>query len=201
MPTATTRATARDKLLDGARKLMLAKGYPATTVDDICAEAGVSKGSFYHFFGSKEELGIAVLESFARQAARVLRGPYLEVSDPIERARGYLRHVDAVAEGLWRDGCLLGNFAVDLAETHPEIRDRVAGQFERLRSLAADLFRAVAQRARERRPQTAPSAEDLADHHIALIEGSILLARASGDWSHVARGLESFRRYVETLIA
>lgn len=53
-----TGGASRSKLLDAAQAEMLAKGYAATAVDEICARAGVSKGSFHHFFPAKEELGV-----------------------------------------------------------------------------------------------------------------------------------------------
>ena len=52
----------QQKIFNAAKTLMLSKGYPATTVDEICESAKVSKGSFYHSFSSKEELGIRLLE-------------------------------------------------------------------------------------------------------------------------------------------
>ena len=50
----------RKQILEAAETLVLQKGYAAATVDEICAAAGTSKGSFYHFFKSKEEMGLAL---------------------------------------------------------------------------------------------------------------------------------------------
>ena len=49
----------RGKLLDAALTVIRTKGYTATTVDDICVAAGVTKGSFFHYFKSKEDLALA----------------------------------------------------------------------------------------------------------------------------------------------
>ena len=54
----------REKLLRTAERLMLRDGYSATRVDDVLRHAGLSKGSFYHFFDSKEALGLAALEHY-----------------------------------------------------------------------------------------------------------------------------------------
>jgi len=54
----------RDKLLHTAEELMLRDGYSATRVDDVIRKAGVSKGSFYHFFDSKESLGLAAIDQY-----------------------------------------------------------------------------------------------------------------------------------------
>ena len=88
MKTATTRGTtAKEKLLKAAFSLMVSRGYPATTVDEICSEAGVSKGSFYHSFKTKEELGLAVLDDyFASAVATMSRGAFATEANPVRRA-------------------------------------------------------------------------------------------------------------------
>ena len=53
------KTSARDKLLEAAFALIRAKGYSATTVDELCAAAGVTKGAFFHHFESKEALAVA----------------------------------------------------------------------------------------------------------------------------------------------
>ena len=58
------RMDTREKLVRAAEKLMLRDGYSATRVDDVLRKAGLSKGSFYHFFDSKEALGLAALEHY-----------------------------------------------------------------------------------------------------------------------------------------
>ena len=64
MRTAQTHSPTKEKLLEAAQQLMLAKGFPATTVDEICEAAGFTKGSFFHYFESKEHLGKEVLDRF-----------------------------------------------------------------------------------------------------------------------------------------
>ena len=55
----TVKPSARDKILAAAFALVRARGYSATTVDDLCAAAGVTKGAFFHHFKSKEDLAVA----------------------------------------------------------------------------------------------------------------------------------------------
>jgi len=175
---------------------MLSKGYPATTVDEICELAGVSKGSFYHSFASKEALGLAVLAAFqARNAQLISDGPQALVADPVHRAIELLDHLLATAGAMWGGGCLLGGFALDLADTHPAIREAVSEAF---RGVASTLAEGMAPLGTEGGHQGALSAGDLAEEFIVVVEGALILAKAHQDWSYVTRALERFRKQVHT---
>ena len=62
----------REELLDCAQALFLARGYDNTTINDVIARAGVSKGAFYHYFTSKEAMLEALAERFARRSLEQL---------------------------------------------------------------------------------------------------------------------------------
>ena len=187
-------STTRDKLIEAAQALMLSRGYPATTVDQICESAGVSKGSFYHFFHTKEDMGLAVLEAFQAKNARLIAdGPQAGLADPVERALALVDHLIAAAGEMWGSGCLLGNFALDLAETNPTIRQDVSDRFRRV---AAGLSEGMAPLAAEAGVPDGPSAQELAEQFIIVVEGALVLAKAHKDWSYVTRALDRFRRDV-----
>lgn len=189
--------TVKDQLVHAALRLMLDKGYAGTTVDEICQAAGASKGSFYYFFETKEDIGLAALESFYDGAQKLIQnGKYMEIKDPIKRAFGFLDHAEAVSKKIWGDGCLLGTFATDLARTHPAIRKRVIALFERTTAVVAQMFAPIAARRRK-----GPTAVQLAEQYLAILEGSIVLARAHDDWKRIPRGLQAFREYLRFLAA
>jgi TetR/AcrR family transcriptional repressor of nem operon len=188
------RLTAKDKILEAALRLLLSRGYAATTVDEICEAAGVSKGSFYHFFGTKEELGLAVLDQFSARNARLVdEGPYRDAADPMKRALELVDHLIATASEMWGSGCLLGTFALDLAETNPTIRKAVAEKFE---GVAEGLADGMAPLATQGQDPAGLSPRDLAEHFIVVVEGALILAKAHQDWSYVDRALERFRNDV-----
>ncbi len=187
-------AASRTSILTTARDLMLKYGYAATSVDDICSKAGVTKGSFYHFFQTKEDLGLAVLNGFYEDGvARVTGGAYAAMPDPYRRLSGLFDHLEAIGPQLWRNGCLMGNFACELAESSHTIRRRVAEIFEDLVNRWVPLFRPVARSPRE--------AAALAEQALMVIEGAVVMARAHDDPSRIAAGLRRFRRTVEARIA
>ena len=173
---------------------MLKHGYAATSVDDICSGAGVTKGSFYHFFETKEDLGLAVLDGFYEQGAvRLASGAYASVDDPHRRLLALFDHLEEIGPVLWRDGCLIGNFACELADSSEKIRRRVAEIFEELVSRLAPVFQPVAHSRRE--------AAELAEQTVMVIEGAVVMARAHGDPRRIASGLRRFRRMMEARIA
>ena len=176
----------REKLVRTAEKLMLRDGYSATRVDEVIRKAGLSKGSFYHFFDSKEALGLAALEHYyTDRVGRLAAGTYANESDPLRRSRGFLKHASHVAADLWTTGCLLASLASDAAGSNRAIANALKKRTSDLRALLAELLGPFAT------PATAPA--DLADQFLVCLEGSIVLARIYDDPSYLRRGLEQFR--------
>lgn len=180
----------REKLIRTAEKLMLRDGYSATRVDDVIRKAGLSKGSFYHFFDSKEALGLAALEYYyADRVGRLAAGAYAAETDPLRRAHGFLDHAAQVAPDVWRQGCLLANFAAEAAGSSRVVSNALRKRTSELRAIVADLLSPLAT------PEA--SATDLADQFLVCVEGAIVLSRIFGDPGYLQRSLEQFRRCVD----
>jgi TetR/AcrR family transcriptional repressor of nem operon len=183
----------RTSILKTARDLMLKYGYAATSVDEICSTAGVTKGSLYHFFGTKEELGLTVLNGFyADGVARVASGAYVGMNDPYQRLLGLFDHLETIGPELWRHGCLMGNFACEFAESSQIIRQRVAEIFDELANRLTPIFRPITRSQRE--------AAELAEQTLMVIEGAVIMARAYDDPMRIALGLRRFRPMIEARI-
>ena len=89
MKTTSNDSSTRDRLLDAAQALMLSKGYTATSVEEICTAAGLTKGSFFHYFEGKEHLGRAVAERFSASMRQVFESaPYHQEKEPLDRVYG-----------------------------------------------------------------------------------------------------------------
>lgn len=189
----------RELLLEAAQRLILAKGFPATRVDEICEAAGVTKGSFYHHFASKDEIAHALIDHyFSRVTAGLCDGPWTEDLDAVSRLMGFLDHALRVLRGpLLKQGCLLGSFALDLSETHPTIRAEVETRFDALVGVVEPLIRA-ALKARGIRPTV--SATMLARQFVSVLQGSLVLAKAYGDHGKLAEGMKCYRGMLEALL-
>jgi TetR/AcrR family transcriptional regulator, transcriptional repressor for nem operon len=189
------KRTSKEKLVRAARNLMLAQGYPVTSVDDIIEAAGVSKGSFYHHFASKEELALTAMHEFlADGAALMMNGPFRDIADPRKRAIAFLKHVESVTMRLWNHGCLLVMFSVELAGTSPRVREETSAVLLSLIDKVGAILRPLTKEGGGNMPMTASA---IAHIYMAVIDGSLVYARATGDSSRIARNLKTFRQQIE----
>src|ERR1700733_6002716 len=115
---------ARGKLLDAAISIIRKKGYAATSVDELCARAGVTKGAFFHHFPSKDSLAVAAVNQWTDMTAALFAAaPYNGFDDPLDRVLGYLDFRKAMLRGdVAEFTCLAGTMVQEAYGTHPDIR-------------------------------------------------------------------------------
>ncbi len=190
--------TARQKLLDAALSLIRAKGYEATTVDDLCNAAGVTKGAFFHHFDSKEALAVAAAGHWSEMTGALFAAaPYHRHADPLQRVLGYIDFRKAVLTGKVPEfTCLVGTMVQEVYETSPAIREAcdlsISGHAA---TLEPDIAEAMA-RYRVRADITPRS---LALHTQAVLQGAYVLAKAKGNAAVAAESIDHLRRYVVQL--
>src|ERR1700684_4310519 len=193
-----TRHEPKTKLLDASLYVIRAKGYAATTLDDICHAAGVTKGSFFHHFKSKDDLALSaaaywgeMTESFFASA------PYHLSADPLERLLGYVDFRGAILTGDLPDyTCLLGTLVQETYATHPDIRaacDR--GLSRHIAALTRDIEAAKKRYA----PKARWSAESLGYFIQATLQGSFIFAKAKQSPAVVQANLAHLRRHLQSL--
>ncbi len=115
-----------------AMQLFWERGYAETGLNDVVARSSVSAGSMYHFFKSKEELLLSVLDRLAEIMYPALLAPIWEtVSDPIERIFGLLgRYRRAILETKFSYGCPVGRLATEISSEMVEVHAKIAMNFE-----------------------------------------------------------------------
>lgn len=181
----------RAKLVETARQLFWLKGYEATSVAEILERSGVNAGSLYHFFDSKDELLLAVLERYEQLLEpEVIEPARRRAEDPIEQVFAIL---GGYREGLlatdFTHGCPIGNLALEVMETHPKAREGIRRNFEAWRTEVEACLRD----AEDRLPDDAEPA-GIATFVLTVMEGAVMQTR-------VERSIEPFDACVRELRA
>jgi TetR/AcrR family transcriptional repressor of nem operon len=193
-----SEGTARQKLLDAALLLIRTKGYASTTVDDLCDEAGVTKGAFFHYFKSKEALGIAAADYWSQMTGAFFEGaPYHRHRDPLDRVLGYIDLRKAILAGkLPEFTCLVGTMVQEVYETCPAIREACDASIS---AHAAKVEADIAEAIKRHGVRAKWTARSLALHTQAVLQGAFILAKARRDTSVAGESIDHLRRYVELL--
>ena len=178
------RPSVREKLTESAVEGFHARGFNGCSVQDIVETAGVPKGSFYNHFKSKEALGVEVVRAYTRLvAAYVAEAGAGEIFSgdrtPLERIRAYFEAVieQNVSCGV-RKGCLLGNFATELAPHSTEIANAVT---DALDNWSAAVARALAQAQEAGELSKDADIEALGRYLVDGYEGAAARAKLIGD--------------------
>jgi TetR/AcrR family transcriptional repressor of nem operon len=193
---ATAPNDSKQRLLEAALVVIRTRGYEATRVDDVCAEAGLSKGSFFHHFASKQDMALESAQFFSDMADTVFAtAPYQAVADPRERLLGYVDFRIAILQGELSDfTCLLGTMVQETFVTHPAIR-QACERF--IRHHAKQLETVIADAKNRFVPHAPWTPDSLALHTQAVIQGAFILAKATGRSDVAAESLRHLRRYLE----
>ncbi|MGF1455100.1 MAG: TetR/AcrR family transcriptional regulator [Alphaproteobacteria bacterium] len=192
------RGDARTRLLDAARSVIRRRGFAATTVDDLCREAGVTKGAFFHHFKTKEDLGVAAADFWAETTGTVFRtAPYHDAEDPLARVLAYVDFRKSIIDGDMAEWtCLAGTMAQEVYESHPAIRDACAAS---ILGHAATLEPDI-QAAMDTHGVAGDwTAASLARHTQAVIQGAFILAKATDDRTVALESVDHLKRYIEGL--
>lgn len=193
----------RDRILDAAERLVMERGFNATTVDAILDAAGASKGAFFHHFASKADLGRVLVERYARADAelldRLLAEAEARADDPAGQLVAFLEVFEEGLEdlSLAQPGCLFVSFVYEQFPGQEEVQASIRADVLHWRErILAKLTAATA-----RRPPALPvDLETLADQVFTTLEGGFILARATGDPHALRDQLRHLRAYLTLLL-
>jgi TetR/AcrR family transcriptional regulator, transcriptional repressor for nem operon len=192
------KKSSRELLLEAATELIRTQGYTSTTVDDLCEKAGVSKGTFFHNFSSKEDLAVAAAHRWSEMTSAFFRmAPYHQKQDPLDRVIGYVRFRKEILRGdLPEFTCLVGTMAQEVYSSHPEINAACFQSiFQHAQALEADITEAKKLHV----PKADWNPKSLALHTQAVLQGSFILAKASGDKNVAAESIDHLENYIHLL--
>ena len=192
----------RERILDAAQRIVLERGFAATSVDAVLAEAPATKGAFFHHFPSKNELGRALLERYAAADERMLDDfmavAEAESDDPAAQLVAFVRHFEHAAGELapTQPGCLFVSFIYESQLAGDGEDDLIAASIRHWRTRLLEKLEAAA---RVHPPAIAVDLPSLADQVFTTFEGGFILARAMHDPKHLRAQLAHLRHYLELL--
>ena len=196
-------STAKERLVGAAEGLMRGRGYGSLGVAEICARADVRKGSFYHFFASKQALTVAVIDAYWDSQRACWQGELSGEGAALERLERLLAAMTGVQrrakeEAGAVEGCMLGNLALELSTQEPDVRARLEEVFdEQIRLVEGALVDAAAEGA----IPAGRAGREAAQAVISQLEGMVLLAKLKNDptvldglWPHTLLLLQAADR-------
>lgn len=194
----------REKITRAAAGLFAIKGYHDTTLEDVRRAAEITTGAFFHHFAGKEDLGFAVLDRHLEKRRQELDRleqdrPAPRSDDPLERV---FRRLDAIAQMVAgrkhrKGGCVIGNLSTVLSDTHEAFRERLANCFD---EMAMEFLPHLDAVVKLHSPRRRVDTKALARYIVAVIEGSIMLARTHRDIHGMAGNVENLKAYLKQIL-
>jgi TetR/AcrR family transcriptional repressor of nem operon len=191
-------ADTRTRLLDAAMALIRRDGLSATSVADLCAAAGVTKGAFFHHFATKEDLAVAAAEHWNSTTGALFdAAPYRRHADPLDRVLGYVaQRREWLAGPLPEVTCLAGTMVQEAYVTAPAIRDAAR---DSILGHAATVTRDIEAARALHAPDAPWDAQGLSLHIQAVLQGAFILAKATGDTAVAQGSLDHLAAYLRHL--
>ena len=198
----TPKGETRERLLVAAESAILAKGFHATSIEELIAAVGITKSGFFYHFKDKNELARAIMQRYVEADADLVKGIFLRGdelhNDPLH---GFLVGLKLFAEMFAKlpenhPGCIAASFAYQDQLFDQEIRDATAASFMNWRHRFRERFEKIAQIY----PPSGPADfEALADMAATLVEGGLILGRVFKDVTVLPRQILLYRDYVRRI--
>ena len=186
------------KLIEATTLLMLRQGFNATTVDEICAEAGVTKGSFFYHCENKEDIGQAVVRTWGEFGQSMYGDAWKQPGEPLEEIHRLFDIMDGITRRPEPCVCLVGMLTQELSGEHPGFRTGCARELDTW----AEMFRSRLEAAkRQLKPAINFDPAEVAWFLNSLWQGSMLVGKARQSTELIRTNLRLARNYVDSLFA
>jgi TetR/AcrR family transcriptional regulator, transcriptional repressor for nem operon len=194
--------TTRQQILMVARDAVLAKGFDATSIDEIVAAVEITKGGFFYHFPDKTALARALIEDYVTEENILFDSVFVRAADlsddPLQRMLIGLKLMAELMADLptGHPGCVIATACYQDRLFDAEVRNLVKGAMVGWRDRFRPMFAAIEARYPA---QGAISADDLADMFLSIVDGAIILSRAVREPKALANQIMTFRAVVKML--
>ncbi|MEQ8823159.1 MAG: TetR/AcrR family transcriptional regulator [Filomicrobium sp.] len=178
----------REKLIDTAIDLFLTRGYGAVGTAELCRQAGVNKGTAYHFFPSKSDLLIAAIEKYTEKFRAAFERIAASDRAPEDKVRELFKvptsaNKKCKSEHGFSQGCLIANMSLELGSVEPEVRLAAQRALKSIQAAIEPIVRELVSAGRIPDIDTRRGAEII----LGLIQGGIVLAKGNNDPSKIVQ--------------
>jgi TetR/AcrR family transcriptional repressor of nem operon len=166
----------KDDIIQAGLDTVLSRGFNATGVEAILKQANVPKGSFYNFFSSKEEFGLAIIDKYVAERSELFYPIFSDESlPPLERVKRSFETLIATFEGNdCSKGCLIGNLGQEMADQYENVRQRLE---QSLQNWTRGLSKLLLQAQKENTISADMNTEMLAENLISSFQGALLCSK------------------------
>ncbi len=140
-----TSIATREALLRAGVGALTEKGFSATGIDEILRSVGVPKGSFYHYFPSKEAFGAHLIQRYSEYFAQKLDRHFRnDLLSPLNRLRAFIADAETSMRRFeYRRGCLIGNLGQEMGALPESFRAQLVDAFADWQSRTAECLEAA----------------------------------------------------------
>jgi TetR/AcrR family transcriptional repressor of nem operon len=195
------RPSRKQDFLDSAVAVVAREGFSNASLQALCDAADVTKGAFFHHFPSKEAFATELLEHFSASVDEALAAADF---DALPTAKEHLDAYLGLLERMYgrdqrfRSGCLFAILVYEHADERSPIRRMCARGLQRWIDGATEQFRRIIAKSRNK-PRV--SARELAEHLLVVIEGGLVLGRATSATRAMQRAIGQFATYARAVLA
>jgi len=170
------RIHSKDDIIQTGLDIILSKGFSATGVEAILKQANVPKGSFYNFFPSKEEFGLAIIDRYVAEVGENLSAIFNDDSlPPLERVKkSFESRIWKFEDNDCTKGCLIGNLSLEMSDQYERVRERLE---KALQVWAKSVSRLLLQAQQEKTIPQDLDPEMLAENLISAFQGALLRSK------------------------
>ena len=192
----------RDKILAESKSLVLENGFAGTSIDQILAKSGITKGAFFYHFRTKNALAKALIEDFAKEDISLMEWALKETEhlkdDPLERLLQFTQLFIDMMSGLteMHPGCLYASYTNESSQFDQETLAHISTTLLTWRDAMEQMLRRVLEIYKPKIDVDIPS---LADQITVIFEGAFIMSKALDDIDLVTKQLKHLKNYFQLL--